>query len=154
MKKSLFGAASIAALLIAGSAYASDSSTVTQPGNNNNANVDQTAASGTTTSTVTQTSDDNGATVTQSGSNNTSTVTQDTDGNTSGNAADVTQTGATGTVTIGQKGSSFGGVQQGGIGETAYIYQLGSNPGSFELSRQHLHHPERNGRNRLGLPKR
>src|SRR5581483_3440224 len=63
MKRALFTAVAAIALTMCASAFAQDTSTVTQNGNGDNAAVDQTAAAGVTTSTVTQSSDNQYANV-------------------------------------------------------------------------------------------
>ncbi len=130
MKKSLFTAVAVTVLAACASAFAQDNSTVTQNGSGDNALVDQTAASGATSSTVTQSSDNQYADVQQAGSVNTSTVTQDTDGAYYGSAAYVTQLGTSGTSDVGQYGFNYASVKQdaGSVGETAYVRQTGYNP--------------------------
>ena len=130
MKKSSFTAVAVTVLASCASAFAQDTSTVTQNGNGDAALVDQTAASGATSSTVTQSSDNQYADVQQGGSANTSAVVQDTDGVYSGSAAYVTQVGANGSSDVGQYGYNYAAVTQdtGSAGETAYVRQTGYNP--------------------------
>lgn len=103
MNKIILAGASLAAITMAGPAFAQTSSTVTQTGDGNGVTVTQ---SGDNSSTITQIGDGNSASVTQPlGGANTSTVTQDGDDN---NTAQVFQFGTTGTSTISQTDTARG----------------------------------------------
>ena len=141
MKKIILAGASIAALTLAAPAYAQSTSTVTQDGSGNQADVEQEESN---TSTVTQIGDNNLAGVVQNaGSGNESTISQTATGpNTAGvnqilgtnnSFADITQDGtsASNTAVISQAGAlatSGEAVQTDSVNGDILIFQnAGSN---------------------------
>ena len=129
MKKIVLAGASIAALAMAAPAAAQSSSTVSQTGNGNTADVFQENAN---TSTVTQVGDNNIAVVDQTiGDGNVSTVTQNATG---ANEAAVFQNGLDGTSTIEQTADATDDVaivvqDVLSVGATATITQTGNGGG-------------------------
>lgn len=130
MKSFIFGSVSAAALLVAGVAFASGStSTVTQSGINQVANVNQVNSSSGAVSTITQVDGYNNAAVTQGGSGNIASINQSQGAygaiHSPSNNSVSDQEGVNSKVTVIQKGNSSSNVLQNGSanGEHAIVFQ-------------------------------
>ncbi|HWE47953.1 MAG TPA: hypothetical protein VG407_18185 [Caulobacteraceae bacterium] len=137
MKHLILGAVSTAALLLAGSGFAQNVTTINQQGSNNSASADQSNGSNELTQ-INQISSSNIATVTQGGVNDEAFIDQDTDGAYTASTATVTQIGQNGTFQVAQHGYNAAVATQGAnsVGETGYISQTGYNPGVGALLQQ------------------